>query len=184
VPAVECCRVRFAFCGLQFDETAVGTEVLTVITGFVTVDEIEGAGLIGKRSEGGAGEGSAGLGAGSPPAWDSCFICFARQLVSRAHTRVRRQRAYGHHFDKIFFGGADGAEFREQVGCEGLERFLIFRRGATMQELRAPCFEGVARGGEFALLTTGSALCFYVAGIRPDRFTLGFACRLAREAWI
>jgi len=46
----------------DFEEAAVGAEVLAVVTGFVTIDEFEGAGIVAEGAEGDGGAGGGLLG--------------------------------------------------------------------------------------------------------------------------
>jgi len=110
---------------LQFEQAAVGAEVLTVVAGLVTVDEIEGTRVVAEGTEGEASERfrrefggkgfhvfalhldfQAGLldvpGAGAAPAGDC------------------------HGVDEVFLDGSAGLEFLIELGGEFVEGVEVF----------------------------------------------------------
>ena len=159
----------------------MGAEVLTVATGFVAVHEIEGAGLIGKSCEGGARD-VGGVGVGIARSLEFLLHLLCERACFQSPHAGATPAGGGHHFDEVLFGGAYGAEFREESGGEGLEGLLVFA-GKDDAGAESTVFEGVAGGGEFALLSDG-ATGFAAVGAGGFDLTVGphsFAILLSHE---
>ena len=154
---------------LDFEEAAVGAEVLAVEAGFVAIDEVEGARGGGEGAEGHGGQ-ETGMKHGG-----AIFIVFGDELgihgvALDVPDALLAPAGYSHGVDERFFEGGGGLEFAVESGDE-VEEGLGFLAAEEDVGGENAVFEGGARRGEFTDLTTSAALCFCVAGIRPDRFT-------------
>jgi hypothetical protein len=164
---------------LDVGEAVVRAEILAVEAGFVAVDEVEGACFRGKRAERHGGQ-EARMEHGG-----AVFVVFSDELAIHGVAldvpdALLAPTGYRHGVDERFFEGGRGTELIPERGNEVEEslRFLTAEKDVGGENA---VFDGVARGGEFALLTTSAALCFCVEGIRPDRFIAsGFAAVGAR----
>jgi len=143
--------------------------ILAVVTGLVPVEEIEGAGVIGKKAEGDAGEdfGLASRG--------GILVVLAVHLnlegglfkMPGAHTAPAGD---DHGVDEVRFDGIGGLESGDELLVEGVERFLAFPVKEHRLAKQA-VLDGVAGGGDFALLSDWST---GFAAVRPGGFDLKF----------
>ena len=151
--------------GAHFDEAAVSAEVLAVVTGFVAVDEFEGAGIV---AEGAEGEGGAG---GGLFGWVQCgrdgYIGLAAHLVVHgglfhAPDAHLTPAGDGHILDEGLLERGARLEFLGESGEESAEAILglaFENDGGGEHAMR----DGVAGGGEFAL-GSGRAVGFAAVG--------------------
>ena len=171
---------------LDFEQAAVGPKILAVETGFVAVDEIEGTRFGGKRAESHGGQ-EAGM-----EHRGAVFVVFSDELGIHSFAldvpdALLAPTGYGHGVDERFFEGGRRTELIPERGNEIEERFGFFAAEKDMGGENA-VFDGVAGGGEFALLgdralTTGASLCFSVVGIRPDRFAAVWAAAVGARGF-
>jgi hypothetical protein len=139
---------------LDFEQAAVGAEVLTVVAGLVAVEQVEGAGVVGHGNESeGRGCGQAGFGLLG-------LVIFAHELAGHAgffhHPDAGATPAgYDHHLDEFLFGGADGFVLIEEVLSVGFEGRGVFT-GEEDDAAENAVLQAVAGGGKFALLRDGS----------------------------
>ena len=129
-------------------------EVLAVVAGFVTIDEIESAGVVGEGAESHAGEyawfvlGSAGL------------VVFASHLSFHGTLLDNPEASstpagYRHGVDEILFDTGLRLEFVVKASGEVDETLLVLAVDDDVCGEDA-VFDGILGGGTFALLSNGA----------------------------